>query len=839
MNFVFILDTSISMSQTFEGLSFFDSAKFAIKNFVLRRDITNSKLQIKTDKYFLMTLNESLEESLICNWNSSTEHFLYQLNSLKINCDFTNIDFAFRNAFNMVNHIRKISLEKHFLGRLFSKIQNSFIIFITDGGILSNSKKVLNDPNITLMDPNISNYIMNYENVNSIPDDKIPKLFHEIFRWDQSIYGIILNDSSFNNSSPGYDVLNKYCKLCGGKIYNATKIEHLIKTMDELNDKILQNNRVYIQFTLNSKKKMITSIEYTNNDIIQDKWPFPDEILIKKETKILPVKKSIPNYKVSQFVKFNFDINENYYDEYEIRDKRFIINLIVTSDATIDLTLQTFLDNYKENMYFEITTNINDMEIYNKPFAIIKCLFDKLLIAEMNKVEDKENTTISFFFEKLINSSNASYLAGKIKCKYDNLPFDFPEFNNIINKYKNGISHRAELLIQTDKYFKKIPFYYKLYGAIFFDKNGILSYDKDVIMKQIEKDYVSKSVINEIKILFHRDFVQRVEINKCFVLNKNEHQCIQNSSCCRKEVLYKDEKTEVIKNENNKNDEEDYQNFLSKCLNINKAIQNKNENQKNLISNQQKEINNYYQNYHEYDIELMGDYNNYIIRAYHPKDITIKDEEIQYLSRELFFGNQFRSRKESYVSNQNMYMNNIVYSEDNIFSQELSPERKEELSVTNIKRSRDDSEITMNNNNNDNSIISTNLDSLSDTDSNFDNTIPLIEEFKEFSFCDNIKENKNVNVVKLTSKFSIFKDDLKRWKFNKQIQKYTKKLINCLSGRDDLFENVNEILKKDYLFDCKERKIEFLKRLITLGNNYSVDKISLNKLQKLINSLNV
>ena len=254
---------------------------------------------------------------------------------------------------------------------------------------------------------------------------------------------------------------------------------------------------------------MITSIEYTNNDIIQDKWPFPDEILIKKETKILPVKKSIPNYKVSQFVKFNVDINENYYDEYEIRDKRFIINLIVTSDATIDLTLQTFLDNYKENMYFEITTNINDMEIYNKPFAIIKCLFDKLLIAEMNKVEDKENTTISFFFEKLINSSNASYLAGKIKCKYDNLPFDFPEFNNIINKYKNGISHRAELLIQTDKYFKKIPFCYKLYGAIFFDKNGILSYDKDVIMKQIEKDYVSKSVINEIKILFHRDFVQR------------------------------------------------------------------------------------------------------------------------------------------------------------------------------------------------------------------------------------------------------------------------------------------------------------------------------------------
>ena len=62
-----------------------------------------------------------------------------------------------------------------------------------------------------------------------------------------------------------------------------------------------------------------------------------------------------------------------------------------------------------------------------------------------------------------------------------------------------------------------------------------------------------------------------------------------------------------------------------------------------------------YQNYHEYDIELMDDFNNYIIREDHPKDITIKDEEIKYLSRELFFGNQFRSRKESYISNQNYY----------------------------------------------------------------------------------------------------------------------------------------------------------------------------------------
>ena len=846
MNFVFILDTSISMSQTFDGISYFDSAKCAIKYFVFRRDYTNSKFQTKTDKFFLITLNESLEDSLICNWNSSTEHFLYQLNSLKINCDFTNFDFAFRNAFNMVNHIRKIGNEKHFLGRLFSKIQNSFIIFITDGGILSNSKKIMKEPNVSLMDISNTNCIMNYENVTNIPEDKLPKLFNEIFRWDQSIYGIILNDSSLNNSNSSYETLNRYCKLCGGRIYNATKMEILIKTMNELNDKILQYNRVYVQFLMNSKnKKMITPIEYPYNEIIQDKWPFPDEILIKKENKFLPVKKAIPLYKTSSTIKFNFDILKDCYDEYDIKDKKFIINLLATSDATVNLSILTFLENYKDNIYFDITTNINDMEIYNKPFAIIKCSFDKLLIAEILKIEDKQNTNLGMFFEKLITSQNVNLLTNKIKCKYYNLPFDYNEFNNLINKYKNG--NKAELLIQADKYFKNIPFYYKFYGALVLKNKKILSYDKDTIMKQIEKEYVSKSILNEFKIIFHRDFIQRYEINKMFLLNKSEHQCIQNSPCCKKEVLYKEEKTDMIKNYNMKNDEEDYNNFLNKCLNINKEIQNKNDNQKNIILNQQKDFNNYYLNYHEYDIAFMGNYSEIYTRPGHPKDIRIKDEEIKYFISDLF-GNQFRKRKETYATNSNSINNNIVYNEDSIYNQEFSPETKEELSITNNKRSRDDFEINNNNNsnnsnnNNNNKIMNTpstnDNQSLSENENNVENSIPLIEEFKEFSF-DNIIDNKKDNVIKLTSKFSIFKDDLQKWKFNRQIQKFSKNFIKSLSGRDDLIKNVNDILKKEYLFDSKERKIEFLKRLFSLGINYCVDKITLNKLQDLINSINV
>jgi len=147
MNFVFILDTSFSMSQTFDGISFFDSAKSIIKKFIQHREWSNIKNQKteKTDRYFLMTLNEILKESLISNWGTCPDHLLLQLNALKITFDFTNIDNAIKNAFDLINYTRLIGPEKHIYGRLFSKIQNSYIIIITDGGQISNSNKIFNN----------------------------------------------------------------------------------------------------------------------------------------------------------------------------------------------------------------------------------------------------------------------------------------------------------------------------------------------------------------------------------------------------------------------------------------------------------------------------------------------------------------------------------------------------------------------------------------------------------------------------------------------------------------------------------------------------------------------
>ena len=41
MNFVFIVDTSLSMSQTFDSISYLDIAKSNIRKFVIEREISN------------------------------------------------------------------------------------------------------------------------------------------------------------------------------------------------------------------------------------------------------------------------------------------------------------------------------------------------------------------------------------------------------------------------------------------------------------------------------------------------------------------------------------------------------------------------------------------------------------------------------------------------------------------------------------------------------------------------------------------------------------------------------------------------------------------------------
>ena len=237
MNFVFILDTSLSMNQTFEGSSYFDISKSCIRNFVLNREINNSKQNRKSDKYFLINLSEKLDESLICNWLTTTEHFLIHLNELKNTCDFTNIDFAIKNSFNMLNTIKKIGHEKHVYGRLFSQIQNSFILVFTDGGILSSKELIkqkhsCEDSLLYLID-NDRNIFKNEEDYKKItPETNFPSIYRELYRWDQSLYFVVLNGK--NNDFESSDIYEKMCKNVGGKVITGDSFELLNKKLLDL-----------------------------------------------------------------------------------------------------------------------------------------------------------------------------------------------------------------------------------------------------------------------------------------------------------------------------------------------------------------------------------------------------------------------------------------------------------------------------------------------------------------------------------------------------------------------------------------------------------------------------
>ena len=62
--------------------------------------------------------------------------------------------------------------------------------------------------------------------------------------------------------------------------------------------------------------------------------------------------------------------------------------------------------------------------------------------------------------------------------------------------------------------------------------------------------------------------------------------------------------------------------------------------------------------------------------------------------------------------------------------------------------------------------------------------------------------------------------------------------MKCFQGKEDLIALVKEILKMEYLFINKEKKVNFMNRVYKLGEDYELDRFTLNKLNKMIHSYN-
>ena len=743
MNFVFIIDTSLSMNQKFDNISYFDMAKSSIRKFVLDREINNYKLnRKKTDKYFLVSLNkseENEERAFLENWSTTTEHFLFQLNALKTSYDFTNIDYALKKSFQMINFIKKIGYEKHVYGRLFSKIQNSYIILITDGGQLSSNEKLLSLSHSTqcLKEPNEKIF------------DNYPNIYKELFRWDHSFFAIVLTDK--NNDFESFKVLDKICKNIGGKIITVDNPNSLTDKLCELSFKSFTNNRVYINFNINKlkKKNYITYLEYNGNiDKMNEKWPFPDELIINKNISILPTKNSLPFYEFGN-IKYNISLPLEYYDEYEIKDKKFIITILTDSDCWSNMTLSDFIKQYKTSLTIDIlVSDLKDKQILKKPFGVISLIFTKELLDFIKEtISSKGNILFNKFFNDFQNyyyniniNNKVNNIYNHIKCKFYNLPYYYTEIFSLIKKYKINKSadfELAEMQLNLEKYFNVIPFYYIKYIINFLEKNKIkklFNKDKESIKNIINENF-SKGVLCEIEKLSLLESQKVGKINKLFSDNKKNH-AEKKTECCKKEIIYNNKNNNfnvINKKKNSEEEDNDYLNFIENCFKPDK-INNINMINNNIITNRQNNLEfnygnrNGYQliknnndNNHEMDIEFMGDYRDYFFRNEHQRSYLIPEIEIRYLVKDFFFGNQFTERKKAYSVNQ-IGNNSIINNEDESIFHYLNDEDNNSNIYNNSN-----SNINSNNNNaniNNNNIIENNR---KNSDKNNDNKIESLD----------------------------------------------------------------------------------------------------------------
>ena len=674
MNFVFIIDTSLSMNQTFDSISYFDYAKSSIRKFVLDREINNYKLnRNKSDKYFLVTLNQNTKDNFTDNWSTTTEHFLYQLNALKISYDFTNIDYAIKKGFQMINSIKKLGNEKHIYGRLFSKIQNSYIILITDGGNFSSQEKVL-DNYLSLSLKEESEFIL----------EKYPNIYKELYRWDHSFYAIVLTDKKDFES---FKALSKISKNVGGTIITVDNPNSLNDILYELSNKSFQNNRIYINFNINKteKKNFITYLEYNGYiDKMNEKWPFPDELILNKDISVLPSKNSLPFYEFGN-IQYKFPLTHEFCDEYDIKDKDFILFLLSDGDCLRTLKLKELIKQFKSCLVIDIlVSNLNDKKILKKPFGVLCLFFDKKLLDIMNEfIVHKEEMTINEFFKYkcYININNIkANISNNIKCKFYNLPYFYSEFKSLIDKYKSqAVYEFKEMQLNLDKYFSIIPFYYMKYIINCLEKNKIIKlYNKESI-KQKMNENISNGVLLEIEKLSQIENKQVAGINKSYTDNKKLHS-EKKALCCKKENVYNNINNYNIMNTNNEVEEDnEYLNFIENVFNVDKI--NNNINNINNNNNNNIELNigyrnvyqfnkNYNDNNHESDIDIMGDYRDYFFRKEHLRTYLIPEIEIRYLIKDFFFGNQFIERKKAYSSNQitnNSIINNEKLQDESIF----------------------------------------------------------------------------------------------------------------------------------------------------------------------------
>ena len=682
MNFVFIVDTSLSMAQTFDSISYLDIAKSNIRKFICDRELNICQIKrTKYDKYFLLTFSDIVDDNFcLKSWSSNTEQFLFQLSALKISYDIVNIETVIQNSFKLLNFIKKIGSDKHVYGRLFNKIQNSIIILITDGGYISSNEN-FNSPSISLKDNN--QYIVNDKN------NSFPNIYKDLFRWDQRFFALILTNKLEQFDS--IKIFDKIRKTIGGKIITLENANLLSDKLFELN-KSFQNTGAMINFNINKARKsnFVTFVEYSGKieELIEnEKWVFPDELIITKENKSLPAKNGIPIYELDN-IKYGFKLPPEYYDKYEIKDKQFIFNVLIEGDCWNNLTVFDFLNEKNTSITVGILiSDLKNQKVIKKPFAVLNFTFSKEILDQMNNTLNSRSKIPfnKFFFDyytNICNNNNILYKNNQknnnefnqIKCEFLNLPYNYAELFSLLKNYKNKKISELEFKMDIDKYFGNIPFYYIKKIIKFLEKNKLKQFidkDKDYY-KYIIRGNFSPEIINEMEFLSKLESDNYGKIHKLIEDNKN--LIIKKRTTCyfRDLLCDKNNRQYNINRINEKEEDEQYLDFIDRAFQIDKISTINQNNNINISSNNNVIDNIGYNNkssvnnQHEVYIDLMGANREQLYRNDHLKSYLIPEIELRYLISNYLFGNQFVQRNAAYskqgIANNGPIQNDTIFN---------------------------------------------------------------------------------------------------------------------------------------------------------------------------------
>ena len=721
MNFVFIIDTSLSMGQTIDSISYLDTAKSTIKKFICDREYNNYQIKrTKYDKYFLLTFSDIVDEKFCLNsWacSSNIEQILFQLNTIKISYDIISIETVIQNSFKLLNFVKKIGPEKHVYGRLFNKIQNSIIILITDGGYITNNENY-NLSSISLKDNNP--YIVNDKN------NIFPNIFKDLFRWDQRFFALVLTNK--NDEFESFKVLDKICKNVGGKIITLDNANLLSDKLAELN-KSFYNTGALINFNINKNRKRnyIAFLEYNGKieDLIEnEKWLFPDELIINNENRLLPVKNAIPIYELG-IIKFQFKLPQEYYDKYEIKDKQFIFNVLIDGDCWNNLTIYDFLKENITSITVDILiSEIKNQKIIKKPFAVLNFTFSKEILDQMNNTLSNRgkipfNKFFYDYYTSNFNNNNIVYKNNQknnneftqIKCEFLNLPYYYTELFSLLQNYKNKKLSEIEFKIDIEKYFGNIPFYYIKKIIKFLEKNKLKQFndkDKEYYKYNINANF-SPELYHEIEILTKIENDNYIKIHKLIEDNKNMMIRRRNACYFRDMLCEKNNRQYNVIRISDKEEDEQYLDFIDRAFQIDKLsninqTNNININANNNVIDDKIGYNNKYlnMNEHEVDIELMGANREQLFRNDHLKSYLIPEIELRYLLKDYLFGNQFIQRTLAYskqgITNNGPIQNDTIFNYIN--DEDYNIMNNGNLNQSNINKTTNNNTVLNNNKNN-------------------------------------------------------------------------------------------------------------------------------------------